>query len=291
MISQVMNSYAKINIGLRILGKRNDGYHELETIFYPVRLHDVISISIDRSDSDINSVVLKSNKSFLPLTKENLCYIAFEKFFREFTVKDSYKAVIDIEKRIPVSGGMGGGSSNAAAVIKFLVRYFGIEVKSNKSRLISLARDIGSDVPFFLMMRPCYAEGRGEIMKELPQFKIGYDIALVNPSSRVSTKWAFSKMNLEGRPLKEKLLCGIKEFSPDKKECFRNDFEEIVFEKHPEIANVKDELLSNGAVFASMSGSGATVFGLFEKAGRNRTSKMIRNFSRRGFFSYLSYSS
>lgn len=291
MISQVMNSYAKINLGLRILGKRNDGYHELETIFYPVRLHDVISISIDRSDSDINSVVLKSNKSFLPLTKENLCYIAFEKFFREFTVKESYKAVIDIEKRIPVSGGMGGGSSNAAAVIKFLVRYFGIEVKSNKSRLISLARDIGSDVPFFLMMRPCYAEGRGEIMKELPQFKIGYDIALVNPSSRVSTKWAFSKMNLEGRPLKEKLLCGIKEFSPDKKECFRNDFEEIVFEKHAEIANVKDELLNNGAVFASMSGSGATVFGLFEKAGRNRTSKMIRNFSRRGFFSYLSYSS
>ena len=288
MIQQVLNSNAKINIGLRILGKRQDGFHELETIFYPVKLRDILTISMEKTDADSNSVILKSNKSFVPLTKDNLCFIALEKFFKVFAIKDRYKVTIDIEKNIPVSGGLGGGSSNAATVIKFLVRELGIEVQPNKEKLISLARDIGSDVPFFLMMRPCYAEGRGEIMTPLPEFIVDYDILIVNPNSRVSTRWAFEKMMLSGKPMKERTLQHLKRFNINDAESYVNDFENVVFSKNPELRTVKEELIKSGAVYSSLSGSGATLFGFYKRSEQYKIRKAMRDFAAHGYFTYLS---
>ncbi len=288
MIQQVLNSNAKINIGLRILGKRQDGFHELETIFYPVKLRDILTISMEESGADTNSVILKSNKSYVPLTKDNLCFLALEKFFKAFTIKERYKIIIDIEKNIPVSGGLGGGSSNAATVIKFLVRQLGIEVQPNKQKLISLARDIGSDVPFFLMMRACYAEGRGEIMTPLQDFFVDYDILIVNPNSRVSTKWAFEKMMLSGIPMKEKTLQNVRRFNIKDAEIYVNDFEEVVFNKNPELRTVKEDLIKSGAAYASLSGSGATLFGFYKRSEKQKTKKAMREFAANGYFTYLS---
>lgn len=290
MIQQVLNSHAKINIGLRILGKREDGFHELETIFYPIKLRDIITIRFEKSKAGTNSVVLKSNKSYVPLTKENLCYIALEKFFKSFSIKDCFNFVIDIEKNIPVSGGLGGGSSNAATVIKFLVRELNIDVSSNKQKLIDLATEIGSDVPFFLLMKPCYAVGRGEIMKALPKFVVDYDILIVNPRARVSTRWAFEKMELEGKPMKNRALNTIQYFKLEELGKLVNDFEPIVFDKIPELKKIKDTLLESGAVYASLSGSGATIYGIYNRSEQNKSRKAMHEFASKGYFTYLSRS-
>jgi 4-diphosphocytidyl-2-C-methyl-D-erythritol kinase len=288
MIQQVLNSHAKINVGLRILGKREDGFHELETIFYPVKLRDIVTISLKKSEAESNSVILKSNKSYVPLTRENLCYIALEKFFKAFSIKDCFNVIIDIEKNIPVSGGLGGGSSNAAAVIKFLVRELKIDIPSNKEKLIDLAKDIGSDVPFFLLMRPCYAEGRGELMNALPNFVIDYDILIVNPNARVSTRWAFEKMALTGKGMKERTLDKIRRFKIEETGKFINDFEPVVFERLPELKRLKHQLIETGAVYASLSGSGATMYGLYSKNEQNKSRKAIREFTSQGYFTYIS---
>jgi len=283
-----LHSYAKINLGLRILGKREDGYHDLETIFYPVRLHDEILIGIEKSEKNSNSVVLKSNKSFIPLNKDNLCYKAVEKFFTGFMIKDFYKIDIELTKNIPVGGGMGGGSSNAASVIKYLVRYFGIDVEANREKLMNLALSIGSDVPFFLIMKPCYAAGRGEKLKILREFKIYYNILIVNPNLHVSTKWAFEKLNLQPGKYIEPVLDKVNLFNPDNTDLFVNDFEEIVFKKFEILGRIKNELQNSGAIYSSLSGSGAAVFAFYEK---NKVKEMLHFFDRyksNKYFAYIS---
>lgn len=289
MTNQILISHAKINVGLRILGKRSDGYHDLETIFYPVKLHDKISVTIQESETGNNSVILRCNKSFLPLTKDNLCYTALEKFFVAFSIKAHYRFEIDIEKNIPVSGGMGGGSSNAASIIKFLVRHFNVDVNANRRKIIELARDIGSDVPFFLVMKPCYAEGRGEVMRVLPDFKIPYDILIANPQTRVSTKWAFEKLALEGKPAKEKSLEHVSKFDPADVSVFVNDFEPLVFKRSPVLQQIKQEMTEAGAILSLMSGSGATMFGIFRHSSPE-VKNLMESFSGKGYFTFLSRS-
>jgi len=243
MFATTLKSFSKINVGLRILRKRADGYHDLETIFYPLKLHDEILIEIDRSKTEFNSVLLKSNRSFIPLTKDNLCYKAIEKFFKAFKIRDSYKINLELKKFIPVGGGLGGGSSNAAAIIKCLIRYFNIDIIHNRKKILDLALSIGSDVPFFLVMKPCYAEGRGELMNMLPDFKIDCDIFIVNPNLHVSTSWAFEKINIDPENSKEPLLNKVNTFEADKKNIFINDFENIVFRKYEILKIIKDELI------------------------------------------------
>lgn len=286
MITRELKSHAKINVGLRILGKREDGFHDLETIFYPIRLHDLLTISLDQSSSGSNSVILKTNRSYVPLNRENLCYKAAEAFFREFHITQSHTITIDIQKTIPVSGGLGGGSSNAAAIIRFLTRFFGIDVNSNRKRLIDLAGRIGSDVPFFLLMRACYAEGRGELMRVLPDFRIDHDILIVNPNVRVSTKWAFEKLNMKPGVMRKRKLETVSSFDASAGSMFRNDFEEVVFRKFRELREIKDKLIGEGAVFASMSGSGSTIYGFFSKEER-RAYKLVKEFAGKGSFTFL----
>ncbi len=283
-----LQSYAKINVGLRILRKRDDGFHDLETIFYPVKLCDEVRIEIQRSGKDINSVILSSNKPFIPLTKDNLCYKAVEYFFKEFRIRECYELNILINKRIPVGGGLGGGSSNAASIIKFLVKFMNIDIGSNREKILNLALSIGSDVPFFLMMKPCYAGSRGEKMVSLKDFKIDHDILIVNPNLHISTKWAFERLNFKKGYSKEPVLKEVKYFRPDVYSSLVNDFERVVFNRYSEMKTIKDELIKMGAVFSSMSGSGATMYALFEKNKKGTLRKCREYYNSKNYFTFVS---
>lgn len=288
MFSAELYSYAKINFGLRILEKRQDSFHNLETIFYPVKLHDRINICIQSSDYSANSVILKSNKSYIPLSKENLCYKAVERFFSEFRIKEYYKIVIDMNKNIPVGGGLGGGSSNASVVLKFLINYFKIDIKTHRSRILDLALKLGSDVPFFLIQKPCYAIGRGEKMNILKSFINPYNILIVNPNLHVSTKWAFEKLDFRKDFKKEPVLNKIADLRTENFDKLENDFEKIVFLKHNELKDIKEELIEFGAVFSSMSGTGATMYGLFEKNKKGTLLKCRDFYKDKKYFTFIS---
>lgn len=260
-----LSSCAKINVGLKVINKRKDGFHNLETIFYPIDICDIIKINIEKIDSPRNSVFISSNKPYVPTDKKNFCYRIIEAFFIEYKIRDCYEIHINIEKNIPVGGGLGGGSSNAGTVLRFLIKYFNIDVEKDYDKITKIALQAGSDVPFFILSKPCYAEGRGEIIKPLENFKLDYKIVLVNPGIHVSTKWAFDELNYQTDELHDSILSKVEKFYPENAEYFENDFEKIVFKRYPEIQNIKDELLKSGAVFASLSGTGGTVYGLFER--------------------------
>lgn len=260
-----LSSCAKINIGLKVINKRKDGFHNLETIFYPVDICDIIKINIEKIDSPRNSVFISSNKPYVPTDKKNFCYRIIEAFFIEYKIRDCYEIHLNIEKNIPVGGGLGGGSSNAGTVLRFLIEYFNIDVEKDYEKITKIALQAGSDVPFFILSKPCYAEGRGEIIKPLENFNLDYQVVLVNPGIHISTKWAFDELNYKTDELHDSILSKVEKFYPQNAEYFENDFEKIVFKRYPEIQNIKDELLKSGAVFASLSGTGGTVYGLFEK--------------------------
>lgn len=288
MFTASVNSYAKINTGLRVIRKRDDGFHDLETIFYPVKLRDQISIEIQRSENDHNSVIIKSDRPFIPLSKDNLCYKAVEQFFREFRVKENYNIILSIKKNIPVGGGLGGGSSNAAAVIRFLINFMNIDIASNREKILNIALSIGSDVPFFLMLKPCYAGSRGERMVFLKEYRINYDILIVNPNLHISTRWAFEKLNYRKGFSKPYVLKDITKFEPGIFKLLENDFEEVVFRKYSELKDIKSELIDLGAEFSSMSGTGATMYGMFDKNKKASLKKCRDYYDEKKYFTFIS---
>lgn len=288
MFTASVNSYAKINTGLRVIRKRDDGFHDLETIFYPVKLRDQISIEIQRSENDHNSVIIKSDRPFIPLSKDNLCYKAVEQFFREFRVKENYNIILSIKKNIPVGGGLGGGSSNAAAVIRFLINFMNIDIASNREKILNIALSIGSDVPFFLMLKPCYAGSRGERMVFLKEYRINYDILIVNPNLHISTRWAFEKLNYRKGFSKPYVLKDITKFEPGIFKLLENDFEEVVFRKYSELKDIKSELIDLGAEFSSMSGTGATMYGMFDKNNKASLKKCRDYYDEKKYFTFIS---
>jgi len=288
MFNKIIKSFAKINIGLRVLRKREDGFHDLETIFYPIKLFDEISVQIEPSRLNFNSVRLKSNKPYIPLTKDNLCYRAIENFFKTFHIKDCYTINLYLKKNIPVGGGLGGGSSNAATIIRALINYFKIDIVHDRKKILELALSIGSDVPFFLMMKPCYAEGRGEKLQILPRFDIDYDILIVNPNLHVSTKWAFEKLNMKAGTEKESVLRNVQAFDLSQKDKYVNGFEEIIFSKFETLKKIKHELSDMGAVYSSMSGTGATMFGFFERENKTLLRNCREYYDKNQYFTYVS---
>ena len=288
LLKTKLQACGKINLGLRILRKRKDGYHDLETIFYPIKLHDDIFIEIEPSEKAINSVVLKSNKSFIPLNKDNLCYKAVEKFFINFRIKEFFKIDIELIKNIPVGGGLGGGSSDAASVIKFLIKFFNLKIEDNREKIMELALSIGSDVPFFLVMKPCYASGRGEKINILRNFKINNNILIVNPNLHVSTKWAFEKLNIPSEINSKPLLDNVSNFNPGKTDIYVNDFENIVFPKFEILKKIKDELYESGCLHASLSGSGATMYALYDVNKKKEMLNMYDYYKSQKYFTYIS---
>ncbi len=248
-----VNTPAKINIGLYVTGKRQDGYHNIETIFYPVNIYDQVTIE----DSDQFSFT--TNDDSLPSDSSNLAVYA-KNLLEEYT-GEKLNVRIHLDKKIPVGAGLGGGSSDAAAVLNSLNKFAGLNLTINE--IFDLALTLGSDVPFFLNPRPSFACGRGEVLEPL-LLNSELPIVIVNPGINVSTKWAYSKITPREHDFDLKKIAAL-DFYHLKlyNDKVKNVFEEIVFESYPLIKELRYLHFKLGAVFSMMSGSGSTVFGIY----------------------------
>ena len=246
----------KINLGLHIRAKREDGYHDLETVFFPAPFTDVLEVVAGEKNGKGSVEFIGSG---LPLdTKDNICLKACELLGQRH---DLPQLKLYLHKAIPAGAGLGGGSSDGAFTLKMLNDKFGLNLSTNE--LIDLALQLGSDCPFFIINKPCLATGRGEVLKKINLDLSGYRLALVNPGIHISTAWAFSRVT--PRPPRQELESIITGPISRWTEVLLNDFEDPVFAEYPAIKKIKDELYRQGALYASLSGSGSTVFGLFEK--------------------------
>jgi 4-diphosphocytidyl-2-C-methyl-D-erythritol kinase len=249
-------AYAKINLGLRIIRKREDGYHEIETVFHPVNLFDAIEL-----EPEGNEILIESSDPQLSSGRSNLCWKAADALRRER--KAVHGVRIRIDKRIPVGAGLGGGSSDAALVLRELPKLWNLGI--HDERLREIAASLGSDVPYFLRPGTAFATGRGEVLDYL-ELSLPYWIVIVYPGVRVATRWAYEHVTpteeLERRDLKRLLIENL-DHPAEWRNKLKNDFEELVFQTHETVKQAKDILYNAGADFALMSGSGSAVFGLF----------------------------
>ena len=251
--------FAKINWTLRILGKHNDGFHEILTVFQTVSLHDSLIFG------EGNEVRLTCNYRYLPTDGRNLIMKAATALQQKFSV--SKGASIHLEKRIPSPGGLGGGSADAAGALIGLKRLWQIDCSIQELR--EIAAGIGSDVPFFLYGGTALGMGRGEVIESVDDLSELY-LLIVTPNVRVSTRVAFAGLaapTLTNEALDHNLsVCRLEARSLDlRHSALINDFEKSVFDAFPEIGRVKNTLLELGAVNAALSGSGASVFAVFDK--------------------------
>lgn len=247
---------AKINLGLNIVSKRADGYHDLETIFFPIMIKD--GLEIIEKDGLKNDVFIQEGLLIEGTSDDNLVVKAL-KLMREHYVFPFVE--VHLLKCIPFGAGIGGGSADASFMLRLLNDMFSLGV--SKEQLVSLAVKLGADCPFFIHNRPMYAEGIGEKLQDVDLSLDNYTIVLVKPDVFVSTKDAFSKVTPSKPNVNLREI--IKRPVSDWKELMFNDFEQSVFALHPEIEMVKNRLYDLGAIYASMSGSGASVYGLFSK--------------------------
>jgi len=245
---------SKINIGLNILSKRSDGYHNLSTLFYPIEdLFDTLTFRpADRFEFICNDMSIPQDDGNIVVKAKHLL---------ESTSNKSINVKITLEKRIPNQAGLGGGSSDAAATLISLNEMFHLNFKHDQ--LIHLALLLGADVPFFIKAKSAIGTSRGDILEYI-DLEINKPIVIVNPKINISTKEAYqniipSEIQLDYHDL-------IKEGKLNyntAQNSFKNDFEQYVFEKYKEVGNIKQSLYDGGALFASMSGSGSTVYGIF----------------------------
>jgi len=246
---------AKINIGLFITGKRNDGYHSIETVFYPVRIYDELIIS--KSDIFLfstNSASLSGDYT------NNLVFKAVKLLANEVFEKD-LPVSIRLNKSIPMGAGLGGGSADAAFTLKAVNRLLNLKIPAE--RLKQLALKIGSDVPFFLNPRPHFGSSRGEVLIPL-NFSLGKPLLIVNPGIHVSTKWAYEHCTPTPAPFDLRKLDGFNGNDiATLNNYVHNDFEEIVCKNFQQIAELRYELNKSHAIYVSMSGSGSTFFAVY----------------------------
>ena len=246
---------AKINIGLRIVEKRPDGYHNIETFFYPVALSDALEFVVrkDNRRHDTLRVTGLMNESD---PENNLVMKAVRLMRRSF---DFPGIRIHLHKGIPVGAGLGGGSSDAAGILRALNRYF--EFGLNAEELRSFAGRLGSDSSFFVDSSPSFAEGVGNILSEFPLDLGGYHIAILWPDINISTVEAYAGCTPgpSELPLRQLLSMPVSEW----RDRVVNDFEPNIFSKYPQVGRIKDALYEAGAIYASMSGSGSAVYGIF----------------------------
>jgi len=248
---------AKINIGLQITGKRTDGYHDIETLFYPIDLCDALEcvVSSDRNKKDHLTVTGIKTESNI---EDNI----ISKAIRVLRKRYEFPPLkIHLHKAIPVGAGLGGGSSDAAALLKLINRCFRLTIENSDLKAVAL--ELGSDCPFFIDNIPSFGSGRGEILQPVNLVLAGYYFLLLNPGISINTREAYENctpaspsstlLELADRPV------------ADWKDLIINDFENFVFKTHPLIGEIKDNLYRSGAVFSSMSGSGSSVYGLFSK--------------------------
>jgi len=252
-------SYAKINLFLKIGKKLSSGYHNLQSVMQMIELSDNISIEPINDDK----IIVESTNPELA-SEENLAYKAALLLKKKYKVKHGVK--IFIEKNIPLEAGLGGGSSNAATTLLNLNKLWGLKLK--EKQLIELASQVGSDVPFFIDENAAVVEGIGDKIKRIRK-SFSINVVLINPGFRVSTRWAYSAFDKQKPKIKTKANINnlvkaierkdIKEIASN----IHNDFEPIVIKKYKVVNEIKNNLLRNDALNALVSGSGPTVFGIF----------------------------
>ena len=260
-----IKAWAKINIGLKILNKRDDGFHNIETTLSTINLSDMLTLE------QIDSGLVVDAPNLEVKQEDNLCFRAADLFKRRYGIKEGVR--IRLIKNIPIGAGLGGGSSDAAAVLRGMARLFSLHIDDKE--LMELGTELGSDVPFFIKGGAAYARGRGE---ELKFFKLPHmNLVLYYPGYPISTKWAYEehdKIMLTPVP-------DVDNISQGKKKKIRkgfeleNNFEKVVFNRHPDLRDVKMNLLSTGVFFVSLSGSGSSIFVVVDETTRARVVKYL----------------
>jgi 4-diphosphocytidyl-2-C-methyl-D-erythritol kinase len=251
-----IRAYAKINIGLHILGKRPDGFHNLETIFREIDLYDEIRLQ------PADKIAMNADSILVPIDASNLCMKAAQLLQKEKRIKKGVE--IFLVKKIPLGAGLGGGSSDAASVLRGLNKMWKLNLSDNDLR--ALAGQLGADVPFFITGGNAYATGRGEILYHF-DLDIPYWITLVTPPVHISTAWAYNglKLTRNGRPtgFQQKIEKQMRK-PQELPSLIQNDFEPSIFRIYPKIKETKEKLMQAGALFSMMTGSGSSVFGFFK---------------------------
>lgn len=245
---------AKINLGLQVVGKREDGYHNIETVFYPIPFYDVVeTVRGEKTQLLVSGMEVPGNLD------DNLCLRAYHQLAADFQLPP---VRIYLHKTIPMGAGLGGGSSDAAAVLKLLNNQFGLGLDTTS--LENYASRLGADCAFFIENKPVFAYGIGNEFKNVSINLKGYHLLLIDPGIPVSTQEAYQniEVNKDALSLIDTIARPISEW----KSSISNDFESGIFRLHPLLAEIKNELYQAGAIYASMSGSGSTLFGIFEKA-------------------------
>lgn len=270
-------SPCKINLILNILGRRPDGYHELETVMQPVPLHDTLRFN----KTGISGIQLTCSDPTLPVDSSNLVYKAADRFLKAADAVDGIE--IHLEKRLPMAAGLGGGSGNAGTTLLALNELFGHPLDA--SQLHAIAAGIGSDVPFFLQERPALATGRGEVVESLPRFPVLENtwLLLVHPGFGISTPWAYQQLAhhpdaLNGRPGRARSLVDLLQGTDLSAAAgqFYNSLEAPALVKFPLLALFQEFFREHGAVGTLMSGSGSTTFALV--SGQTAAERLLEKF-------------
>ena len=245
---------AKINLGLNIVSKRDDGYHNLETIFYPIPLQDALeAVPSSHTTGSFTQTGIPVDGD----PANNLVMKAYRLFKEKYSIPEMD---IYLRKQIPFGAGLGGGSADAAFMLKLLSKETNLNISDEE--LEAMASQLGADCPFFIRNKPAFATGIGNIFEPIELDLSAYQFVLIKPDVHVSTKEAYAmvKPTIPEMSLKEIVRMPVEEW----KNRMQNDFEFSVFPKYPEIEQIKNELYECGAIYASMSGSGSSVFGLFD---------------------------
>jgi 4-diphosphocytidyl-2-C-methyl-D-erythritol kinase len=244
---------AKINLGLNVIEKRPDGYHDIETVFYPIKLYDVVELT-DAPETSclVKGIDVPGNMA------DNICMKALKSIQTDFDLPEQQ---ITLLKNIPVGAGLGGGSSDAAHLVKLLNNKFKLGL--SLAAMEDYVRPLGADCSFFIRNEPAYAFGVGDELNPIAIDLSNFFLVLVKPPVHVSTADAYAgiKPTIPSRSVKDLIHLPVKEW----KSCLKNDFETSVFSKYPEIEQIKSKLYQSGALFSLMSGSGSSVFAIFDQ--------------------------
>lgn len=252
---------AKINLGLNVVEKRPDGYHNLQTVFYPVPLKDALEVQVmdNAFPSDYDCDLKVTNATIDGDEQRNLVVRAYQLLKKDFPTLPRIHT--HLWKGIPTQAGMGGGSSDCAYMLLLLNQQFHLGL--TEKQLIDYAAQLGADCAFFILSRPCYAEGIGEKLQPIDLSLNGYYLAVVRPDIPVPTKEAFSRIHphYPAQNCRETVMQPVETW----RDTLVNDFEESVFTLHPEIGDIKQQLYNMGATYAAMTGSGSALYGLFKE--------------------------
>lgn len=246
----------KINLGLRILRKRSDGYHDLESVFYPLPFYDALEL-VPSAEPALSFSC--SGQAIPGNAGDNLCVKAYELLKKDFPRIRGIQ--LHLHKAIPSGAGLGGGSADGAFTLQLLNTYSDLQIP--QQALLRYASLLGSDCPFFILNTPCLATGRGEELSAIDMYLHAYNIVLVNPGISISTREAFAGISpaVPEKPVSQVIRQPLETWKAE----LVNDFETTVFDRYPAIRSIKEALYDQGAIYASLTGTGSTVYGIFPK--------------------------